>query len=46
MRWFPRIDIARWGGGDLDGKGAVEGASICIQWGPIFIELCAGKVTR
>lgn len=45
-RWLPRIDFGPWGGGDLDGSGRVEGRSIVFQWGPIFFELCAGRVVR
>lgn len=45
-RWLPRIDICRWGGGDIDGHNDVNGWSLCFQWGPVLIELCAGRVTR
>lgn len=45
-RWFPRVDICRWGGGDIDGKNDVNGWSICIQWGSMIVELCGGKVVR
>lgn len=43
MRLLPRIDIGRWCGGDIDGRGYIEGASLCIQWGPLFLEFAIGK---
>lgn len=45
-RWLPRIDIGRWGGGGIDNDSHVEGRSLVFQWGPIFFELCAGRVVR
>ncbi len=45
-RWLPRLDVCRWVGGDIDGQNDVNGWSLCLQWGPLLIELCAGKVER
>lgn len=45
-RWLPRMDLCRWGGGDIDGHNDVKGWSLCFQWGAVLVELCAGRVVR
>lgn len=42
---LPRFDLARWGGGDIDGKNDCNGWSLVIQWRGLILELCLGRVS-
>ena len=43
-RLFPRFDLARWDGSDIDGQRWCEGWSLAFQWGWVIMEFNVARV--
>lgn len=43
---LPQFDLARWHGPDINDENDVKGWSLVIQWGPLIVELCSGRVCQ